>query len=255
MTAEDLYLDLMRKCLLNTIYEDKDLYDQPFSSTNRENGTDWPSQAHTMIGNLRMKNILALAKNVIERQVPGDFIETGVWRGGACIFMRAILKAWDIKDRTVWVADSFEGLPEPTREEDAGDIHHTFTELAVSLDEVAENFAKYGLLDEQVRFLKGWFRNTLPDAPIEKLALLRLDGDMYESTIDALNALYHKLSINGFVIVDDYEAVPACKQAVTDFRNQHNILDEIINIDGIGVFWKKSPPLAGQATGGSHVST
>lgn len=238
--AQQLYLDLIRKCLLNTIYEDKDVYGQPFSKEAREGGTDWPSQAHTMIGNLRMESLLLLAKTIIDKQVPGDFIETGVWRGGACIFMRAMLKVWNVTNRTIWVADSFQGLPTPSRKEDEGDVHHTFTNLAVSLNEVKDNFRKYDLLDDQVQFLKGWFRDTLPSAPIKKLAILRLDGDMYESTIDALNALYHKISIGGYVIVDDYEAVPACKQAVTDFRQQHDIHDEIVNIDNIGVFWRKS---------------
>ena len=86
------------------------------------------------------------------------------------------------------------------------------------LEHVKENFQRYGLLDEQVRFVKGWFRDTLPHVPIERLAVLRLDGDLYESTIQALDGLYHKLSPGGFVIVDDYGNVPACRQAVNDFR-------------------------------------
>ena len=69
--------------------------------------------------------------------------------------------------------------------------------LAVSLEEVQRNFSKYGLLDEQVVFLKGWFKDYAADAPIDKLALLRLDGDMYESTMDTLSALYDKVSRAG----------------------------------------------------------
>jgi O-methyltransferase len=157
--------------------------------------------------------------------------------------MRAILKAYKIVDRNVWVADSFEGLPPPNPDEysvDAGDKHHEAKELAVSLEQVQLNFAKYGLLDHQVKFLKGWFRDTLPTAPIEKLAVLRLDGDMYESTMDALNSLYPKLQIDGYLIVDDYGDIPSCKQAIHDYREKHRILDEIIPIDWTGVFWKKA---------------
>ncbi len=196
-----------------------------------------------MIGMKRLDNIQFCVNDVIQKKIPGDLIETGVWRGGATIFMRAILKAHNISDRSVWVADSFEGLPMPNADEyplDAGDKHHKFSELAISVEQVQLNFEKYGLLDQQVKFLKGWFRDTLPKAPIEKLAVLRLDGDMYESTMDALNALYPKLSIGGYLIIDDYGAVPGCKKAIHDYREKHQILDGIITIDWTGAFWKKT---------------
>src|SRR5205085_12029434 len=100
------------------------------------------------------------------------------------------------------------------------------------------NFHKYGLLDEQVVFLKGWFKDTLPTAPIDTLAILRLDGDMYSSTMDALVHLYPKLSKGGFCIIDDY-GLPACRQAVHAYRAQHHIQSEIREIDWTGSFWRK----------------
>ena len=93
--------------------------------------------------------------------------------------------------------------------------------LMVGADQVRANFDRYGLLDDQVRFLEGWFADTLPMAPIEQLAILRLDGDLYESTMDALVPLYEKVSPGGFVIVDDYGAWEPCRKAVDDFRAQH----------------------------------
>jgi len=207
----------------------------------RQQGGDWPFEAETMIGMKRLENIEFCFNGIIRNNIPGDLIETGVWRGGATIFMRALLKAANITDRNVWVADSFEGLPKPTGkfEADLNDHHHTLKELAVSLEEVKQNFENYHLLDDQVKFLKGWFYDTLPKAPIGKLALLRLDGDMYESTMDALVHLYPKLSIGGYIIIDDWGAVKACKQAVIDYRNEHRINEEIIKIDWTGAFWKK----------------
>jgi O-methyltransferase len=157
--------------------------------------------------------------------------------------MRSILKAYAITDRIVWVADSFQGLPMPNPDKypaDADDQHHTFPQLAVSLKEVQGNFAKYGLLDGQVKFLAGWFKDTLPAAPIERLAILRLDGDIYESTMDALVFLYGKVSPGGVIIVDDYGAIPACRKAIHDFRETNRILDPIQPIDGLGVYWVKS---------------
>ncbi len=240
------YLDLMERCLLGLLYEDP--AQDPWSGASfdldkRILGRDWPLRAHSMIGKLRLDNLHASIEHVLSNSIPGDFIETGVWRGGACIFMRAVLAAHDVRDRTVWCADSFEGLPKPNAElypADAGDEHHTHAPLAISLEEVKANFERYGLLDEQVRFLKGWFKDTLPTAPIERLALLRLDGDMYESTMDALRALYAKVSVGGIVIVDDYGAVAACKQAITDFRTVLRIDDPIMDIDGLGAWWIKS---------------
>jgi len=206
-------------------------------------GNYWPVRAHTMIGLRRLENIQFCVETSIKDGIPGDLIETGVWRGGACIFMRAILKAYGDTKRIVWLADSFDGLPPPnaaTYPADAGDRHHTYHDyLAVSRQEVEENFRRYNLLDEQVRFLEGWFKDTLPKAPIDHLAVLRLDGDMYESTIQALDFLYEKVSRGGFVIVDDYHLGP-CKQAVTDFRSRRCIKDAISDIDGMGVFWRKS---------------
>jgi hypothetical protein len=213
-----------------------------FDATLREYGGDWPSKAHTMIGSKRMANLRSLVESVLGNDVSGDLIETGVWRGGACIYMRAILKAYNVTDRRVWVADSFEGLPppDPAYPADEGDKFHTYSDLAVSIEEVRSNFEKYHLLDEQVVFLKGWFKDTLPTAPIERLAILRLDGDMYESTIVPLNCLYEKLSIGGYVIVDDYHVVDGCRQAITDFFRERGISPPLEEIDGIGVYWKKS---------------
>jgi len=196
-----------------------------------------------MIGFKRLANLRACVETILDDGVPGDLIETGVWRGGATIFMRAILKARGVTDRLVWVADSFAGLPAPDTDRyprDEGITLHKFPQLAVSLERVQENFRRYGLLDQQVQFLKGWFRDTLPAAPIERLAILRLDGDLYESTIQALSALYHKVSTGGFVIVDDYGNVAACRQAVQDYRAEHRITDPIQPIDWGGVYWRRS---------------
>ncbi|HEY8766302.1 MAG TPA: TylF/MycF family methyltransferase [Dehalococcoidia bacterium] len=199
------------------------------------------TMAETMIGLVRLNQLQAAIEDVIAKNIPGDLIETGVWRGGACIFMRGVLAAHQVTDRTVWVADSFEGLPRPSGEYpiDSGGI--PFWEepvLAVSQEEVERNFAKYGLLDGQVRFLKGWFKDTLPTAPIDRLSVLRLDGDMYESTIQTLDALYWKVSAGGYVIVDDYGALEVCRAAVEDFRNDHGITAPITRIDWGGVYWQ-----------------
>jgi O-methyltransferase len=209
----------------------------------REVGLDWPAEAETMIGMKRLTSLQECVQTVLEEDVPGDLVETGVWRGGACILMRAVLAAYGDTTRNVWLCDSFQGVPRSDTENYKADkgIRAELAAgiLGVSEAEVRANFERYGLLDDQVRFLPGWFKDTLHKAPIDRIAVLRLDGDLYESTIQALDALYPKLSPGGFCIVDDYLAVQACEQAVTDYRAEHGITAEIVDIDGTGVWWRK----------------
>lgn len=306
--ARQLYLDLLKRCLLNLIYEDLSLpliNDPAFSAPSegvlsrvwaaalwlsrrklsspiaqytvrrtrgrleeigafdcqkRLEGRDYPSQAHTMIGMRRLYNIQSLVEDILQQHIPGDLIETGVWRGGATILMRGILKVYGITDRTVWVADSFAGMP---RRGQDGMLHsfssseyaswpatirrHPLKLLAIaaqmkqgtSYEEVRDNFARYGLLDEQVQFLQGWFHETLPSAPIRRLALLRLDGDLYDSTYDALKWLYPKLSMGGYTIVDDYSTFSECQRAIHDYLEATDAEVDLQHVDEQAVFWQK----------------
>lgn len=273
-TAAERYLTLLKACLTRTVFETEldpvavkggaGLRDRlgawhlrrtldrmglelarakAVDRARRDTGRDHPRTAETMIGLARLDNIEECVTTVLRDGVPGDLIETGVWRGGATIFMRAILDAYGDPERKVWVADSFEGLPKPdatTYPVDEGDTHWTKGHLAVGLEQVKANFARYGLLDDRVRFLQGWFKDTLPSAPIDRLAVMRLDGDMYESTIQALDALYPKLSVGGFVIIDDYGDIVSARKATEDFRAAHGIDDPIVAIDHAGVYWRRS---------------
>jgi len=205
-------------------------------------GTFWPKRAHTMIGLMRLENLQFCVEDIIKNNVKGDLIETGVWRGGATIFMRIILKKYEILDKIVHVADSFEGFPQPNPEmfpEDLGLNLQSIQELKVGLNEVKNNFKMYGVLDSQVQFIKGFFENTMKTAPIEKLSLLRLDSDMFSSTLVVLENLYDKLSSGGYLIVDDY-FLKGCKKATDDFRLQNNISEPLQEIDPYSVFWKKT---------------
>ena len=239
-----LYLDLLQSALTGVLARDGNAAPwapEEYDPERRLHGSDWPKSALTMIGTARMRNLRRLVETVLVEGIAGDLLEAGAWRGGACVYMRGILAAYGEKDRTVWVADSFAGLPKPDERlypADQGDPHHTFDELRVSLDEVKDNFKRFGLLDEQVAFLQGWFKDTLPQAPIAKLAILRLDGDMYSSTIQTLDALYDKVAPGGYVIIDDY-ILKACRQATDDFRAGRGIIEAIQDIDGAGVYWRK----------------
>lgn len=192
--------------------------------------------AHTLIGMERLNQLQAAVETVLEENVPGDFIETGVLRGGACIFMRALLKAYGDTQRRVWVADSFQGFPErQTGRRESLEVEP----WAASLEAVQQAFVNYELLDEQVQFLPGWFCDSLPQAPITTLSILRLDGDLYISTRDALQHLYPKVAVGGYVIIDDYYAFDECRAAVREYRKAHGIQTALVRVDPVCVYWRK----------------
>jgi hypothetical protein len=208
-------------------------------SDDRLYGRDWPHTAHTMIGLKRMNNLHESLDYVRENNIQGDFIETGVWRGGASIFAKKYFDLYGM-NRKVFVADSFRGLPPPQVQEDAGDPHHTIDFLRVSLVDVQNNFKLYGALDENVIFLEGWFEDTLPNNPsIGELSILRMDGDMYKSTMDVFDSCYHKVVKGGRVIIDDY-CISNCRNAVHKFREVNSFTEEITVIDQCGIFWVKN---------------
>ena len=221
-----------------------------FELQSRIVGEDMPGNAMSMIGLKRMDNLQECIQTVLDKNIPGDLVETGACKGGACIFMRAVLKANSETRRRVFACDTFHPTDPPPSylvKILVGVLVHlvasvpsrswqrsvcktvqkldqnfpaidepsdAMIDLAISimksvlflehpprvekgLQWVKSNFARFGLLDEQVLFLQGWFNDTLPKAPITNIAVLRLDGDTFESTIDALDVCYPKLSAGG----------------------------------------------------------
>lgn len=191
-----------------------------------------------MIGLRRMNQLHSSLDIVREEKVPGDIVETGVWRGGAIIFAASYLSIYGMEDRVVYGCDSFEGLPRPNPlfPEDEHDVHWTIDYLKVPISEVKANLIKYGVSEDKVILVKGWFEETLPILPTKKISILRLDGDMYSSTIAALNSLYTKVSKGGFIIIDDY-CLKGAKKALFDYLGEE--LPEIIDIDGTGAYFRK----------------
>jgi len=248
--APELYLDLLKRTLTNTLFsKEPNPEDSPAQYWSGFIAHYIQGSAISMLPLSRFDQLQACISSVLRDQVPGDFIETGVWRGGATIFMRGVLKAYDINDRHVWVADSFEGLPKPdadrfpaeARAHGSQVMTDVMKHLAVGEEEVKQNFKAFGLLDERVCFLKGWFKDTLPTAPISNLAVMRLDGDYYESTLDSLTNLYDKLSVGGYVIIDDYgeDTWTYCRKAVDEFREARGIRESLIRVDPSCYYWRR----------------
>lgn len=213
---------------------------RPFNPKLRENGEDWPMFGYSMVGEKRLANIRYCLETVHKENVLGDFVECGVWRGGASIFAKGVLNCLGDQGRKLWLCDSFEGMPVQRNEDRIDPALAGRPYLAVSVEQVRENFRCFDLLDDKIEFIKGWFSDTLPTASIERISVLRLDGDYYSSTMDALNSLYTKISPGGFIIVDDYNSFASCKQAISDFQDKRAVKFDIIPIDNAGVYFRKS---------------
>lgn len=231
------YLRLMKQIIRGLLYtEESPEYDKPNHPSILKDYT------FTMVSGEAFNTIWKLMQIVEKDQVAGDYIEAGVWKGGMAMFMKAFIQAHG-NVRHLWVADSFKGFPPESTEPDSkicNNNHMPF--MVVPFESVKSNFQRYGLLDDKVTFLKGWFKDTLPTAPIKKLAILRLDTNRYESTRDALEALYPKLEKGGFIIVDDYYYYLGCDRAVDEYRQKHNIKAPMFRQGPTcsGVCWRKS---------------
>jgi O-methyltransferase len=258
------YLDLLKLCLCDldgartgsvSLQYDGSVASRELSGEDlrvRSAGIDWPLDGLTMIGLNRLDDLQACVESVVRDGVGGDLIEAGAWRGGASILMRATLDTLGATDRTVHVADSFQGFPAASAR---GPLSATDF-LAVPLEEVQANFARFGL-SEGVRFVPGYFEQTLAELAGARWALVRLDADTYDATKLALEALYPGLARGGYLIVDDYGAMveEECRRAVDEFRVEHGIEEPLETVDWTCVRWRRTsdapvePPRARPANG------
>ena len=242
-SLRDGYIDLLKRSITNFHNLGGDT---PFEQFRCVNHYDVP-QGRWKIGpfarptTLLSKSQLDLIEFAIVRverdKVPGDIIEAGIWRGGAVILMRALLDAYQIKNRKVFAADSFAGIPLNTRAK--GDPVDKWSDRwAASLDDVKGNIRRFGMLDDRIEFVVGFFEDTLASLANERFAVVRLDSDSYDSVETSLDHLYPRLSKGGVLIIDDWHLV-GCRQAVEDFRAKHGIFDPIEVVDG-NSYWVKS---------------
>lgn len=251
---KDIYLNTLRDSLTGHSYQDGKSasiflrylakffgfrIEFPMTHKERDCGLVWPAHALTMVGTKRLDNLRYCIESVISDSVEGDIVECGVWRGGASIYAAGVLMA-NNSDRHVWLCDSFDGLPLPESAKELRDIDQWMhgDVLSVPAFEVCMNFARHHLDSDRIHFIQGWFKDTLKDLAV-KIAVLRADGDMYASTKDILEGLYHKVTMGGYIIIDDYLVMESCHRAVDEFRREHGIYRPIQQIDQSGVFWRK----------------
>jgi len=238
----EAYLELIKRAVTNYAYLGGDSAFENFRCVNHYDlkNAQWKIDPVSKPLSLLTKNQLDLIEKIAvaleQRKVPGDFIEAGIWRGGAVILMRALIDAYEMQGRRVFAADSFAGIPRNVKgRDDPVDLWKD--RWIAPLDEVRHNIARFGLLDDRVVFVPGFFADSLKTLSGERFSLVRLDSDSYDSVETSLEYLYPLLSRGGVIILDDWH-LDGCKAAVADYRKRYGIDDKIYVFDG-NAYWTK----------------
>ncbi|TKD53174.1 TylF/MycF/NovP-related O-methyltransferase [Sphingomonas baiyangensis] len=246
------YLDLLKRSITNYAYLGGEATFEDFRCVDHYDvdAGQWRIDPLSRPITLLRKGQLDLIEEAVllmdELNVPGDFLEAGIWRGGAVLFMRALLEAYEIGGRRVFAADSFAGIPANTRATN-DPVDRWSDRWVASEAEVRANIARFGLLDERVVFVPGFFEQSLPAMGQQRFALIRLDSDSYDSVETSLEYLYPLVSKGGLVIIDDWH-LPGCRQAVEDYRARHGITDPIQEHDANAI-WSKMHEYGAPARG------
>jgi hypothetical protein len=200
---------------------------------------------NTMVTHQRMNNMFELTKYCEKNNIKGDYVECGVWKGGVVAICAYVKNKYHSK-KNIWLFDSFEGLPEPSRDDGKEAIHYargksdgklvTINKCVSTLNDVKKLFKENNISWNHVIVKKGWFQDTIPKNTIRNIAILRLDGDWYESTKICIDNLYEKIIPNGFLIIDDYYRWKGCKKAIDEYFNKQKITPTYHRIDADSVY-------------------
>jgi cephalosporin hydroxylase/glycosyltransferase involved in cell wall biosynthesis len=201
--------------------------------------------APTTMGRAQLDRVGAAAVGALAAGVAGDFAEIGVGGGGGGALMRAVLHAHEVADRRVWVADRFLATATGARTAtapadgiaDAPDLPPAVRRWASDINQVRDRFARFGLLDDRVRFLHGDPAETLVDSPIGALALLRLGEGLGTDAAIALELLHPHLSPGAEVIISG-TADPEVDQAVDRSRARLGVTAPVERVDWNSIAWR-----------------
>lgn len=239
----DAYVDLIKRSITNYEYLGGEASFENFRCVTHYDLIEsrWKIDPLARPLSLLTKKQLDLVEHAVldveKRGVPGDLIEAGIWRGGVIVLMRALLSAYGIEGRKVYAADSFAGIPKNARALN-DPVDQWRDRWVASLDEVRQNIDRFGLLDDRIEFVPGFFADTLKGLAGQKFAVMRLDSDSYDSVEESLVYLYPLLSSGGVIIIDDWHLV-GCKAAVINYRTRHNVTEPITEYEK-NAYWVKA---------------
>jgi hypothetical protein len=212
----------------------------------------------TMTSIERMYALYQATRYVVEREVPGDVVECGVWRGGSSMLAAMTLARAGDEQRALHLFDTFEGMTRPT-EEDGGEAFAEWSRLQdddvnrwcyAALDEVEGNMRSTGIGSDRVRLIQGRVEDTIPEAAPTSIAILRLDTDWYQSTYHELRHLFPRLSPEGVLIIDDYGRWDGARQAVDQYFEETGERILLNRIDPTGRIGVRASAMSG--SGATH---
>ena len=200
----------------------------------------------TMTSDERLSALCHATRHVARHRVPGDIVECGVWRGGSSMAAAMTLLAERDESRTLYLFDTFEGMTEPGEFDRAalsGETAHSLLEKSersanvwayAPLNDVRANLRKTRYRQDRIHFIKGRVEDTIPSQAPDRIAILRLDTDWYESTRHELLHLYPRLSTGGILVIDDYGHWQGARRAVDEYieENRLNLLLHRIDYTG-----------------------
>ena len=195
-------------------------------------------RTHTLVGPERIHNLCALAQRIEEERIPGDVIECGVYNGGTAAIL-ARMATRSKMDRTVWLFDSFQGMPQ-TNEKDGEQAREYVGKVVGRLDQVRKLLQRAEANMSRVKIVAGMFQDTFPKVDIRQIALLNLDCDWYESINLCLEKFYDSVVPGGFVSIYDYGHWPGCREAVDTFFKERSLSYELRHVDYSARWFQKS---------------
>lgn len=189
---------------------------------------------YTLVSPERAHNLYLLAQRIEQERIPGDVLECGVCNGGSAAILASSATQSPLK-RTVWLLDSFQGMPDVTPEDDVAiggrtAESHVGQEVG-SIERVKEVLTKVGADMSRVRILPGWFEDTFPSVTTSQIAILNIDADWYKSVKLCLETFYDRVVGGGFISFDDYGHWPGCRKAVDEFFESRQLRYKFVQVD------------------------
>ncbi|MBK1656075.1 TylF/MycF/NovP-related O-methyltransferase [Allochromatium vinosum] len=205
----------------------------------------WQVRDYTMVGPARLKSLYDLTKRICLEDVPGQFVECGVAAGGSSALIAYVIKRYSRRLRQLYCFDSFEGMPDPTADDQSGTLSANATGWGAGTCQASEQslheICNILGVSPLVRPVKGLFKDSLPRwrDTIGEIAFLHMDGDWYESTRDILESLYDRVSPGCPIQVDDYGHWSGCRKALHEFESRRSLSFDLQRIDETGVWFEK----------------
>jgi len=206
---------------------------------------------NTLVSYGRLASLWNLILKIEKRNLKGNLVECGVWKGGCAATIGYLMQKYEMKGE-LYLFDSFEGMPEPTEKDgnkakvfaggkDKGELKSIKKTIGLLKTVKKLFFDEIKLDKKKIHFYKGWFQKTLPKAKkkVGPIVLLRIDSDWYESVKICLEELYDQVVKGGCVVFDDYHYWPGCKMAVDEFMEERKIKSKLKRTGFSGVFWQK----------------